>query len=134
MISRTAHAAEPLAINHEVLYFVSTKTMRQLILISLVLFTQNLIAQSVPYGYNDAAGENFDVGNNTNLYYEIYGDGAPLLILHGGVFGYIDEFEYLIPKLVEKYQVICLATRGHVKSDVGSEPYTYEPITYKIKW
>lgn len=100
--------------------------MRQLTLISLILFTQNLIAQSIPYGYNDEAGKYFDVGNNTQLYYEIYGEGAPLLILHGGVFGYIDEFENLIPKLVEKYQVICLASRGHVKSDVGSEAYTYE--------
>jgi pimeloyl-ACP methyl ester carboxylesterase len=49
-----------------------------------------------------------------------------LLILHGGVFGYIDEFEYLIPKLIDKYQVICLATRGHVKSDIGTEPFTFE--------
>jgi pimeloyl-ACP methyl ester carboxylesterase len=100
--------------------------MRLLALISLALFTQNLLAQSVPYGYNDDAGEYFDVGNNTNLYFEIYGEGTPLLMLHGGVFGYIDEFEYLIPKLAEKYQVICLATRAHVKSDVGNEPYTYE--------
>jgi len=100
--------------------------MRKLILISLVLFSQNLIAQAIPYGYNNDTGKYFDVGDNTNLYYEIYGEGAPLLILHGGVFGYIDEFEHLIPMLVEKYQVICLASRGHVKSDVGSEPYTYE--------
>lgn len=32
----------------------------------------------------------------------------------------------LFPKLVEHYQVICLATRGHVKSDIGDEPFTYE--------
>jgi len=100
--------------------------MRTFLLISCILFIQIIKAQSIPYGYNDDAGKYFDVGNNTNLYYEIYGEGAPLLILHGGVFGYIDEFEYLIPKLAEKYQVICLATRGHVKSDVGNEPYTYE--------
>ncbi|MEK6190638.1 MAG: alpha/beta hydrolase [Carnobacterium alterfunditum] len=100
--------------------------MRILLLISFIFFCQIIKAQSIPYGYNSDVGKYFDVGNNTNLYYEIYGEGAPLLILHGGVFGYIDEFEYLIPKLIEKYQVICLATRGHVKSDIGSEPYTYE--------
>jgi len=100
--------------------------MKTLILVILIIFCQNILAQPVPYGYNRDAGKYFDVGDNTNLYYEIYGEGTPLLILHGGVFGYIDEFEYLIPKLVDKYQVICLATRGHVKSDVGNEPYTYE--------
>ena len=100
--------------------------MRKLILILLIGIIQNLPAQSTPYGYNTEVGTYFDVGNNTNLYYEIYGEGDPVLLLHGGVYGYIDEFEYLIPKLAEKYKVICLATRGHVKSDIGNEPYTYE--------
>ncbi len=100
--------------------------MRKLVLLLSIGLSQTLFAQSVPYGYNSEAGKYFDVGNNTKLYYEIYGEGAPLLILHGGVFGYIDEFEFLIPKLAEKYRVICLATRGHVKSDIGHEPYTYE--------
>ena len=100
--------------------------MKTFLFVSFILLSIGLVAQSIPYGYNKDTGKYFDVGNNTNLYYEIYGEGAPLLILHGGVFGYIDEFEYLIPKLVDKYQVICLATRGHVKSDIGTEPYTYE--------
>ncbi len=100
--------------------------MKNLIVLSLIFFSQNLLAQTITYGYNEDAGKYFDAGNNTKLYYETYGEGAPLLLLHGGVFGYIDEFEYLIPELAKKYQVICLATRGHVKSDVGSEPYTYE--------
>ncbi len=100
--------------------------MKRLFFILLIFLFNDLLAQPISYGYNKDTGKYFDVGNNTNLYYEIYGEGAPLLILHGGVFGYIDEFEYLIPKLVDKYQVICLATRGHVKSDIGTEPYTYE--------
>ncbi len=100
--------------------------MRILFSISVVLLAHGISAQPIPYGYNSEAGKYFDVGDDTDLYYEIYGEGAPLLILHGGVFGYINEFEYLIPKLAEKYQVICLATRGHVKSDIGNEPFTYE--------
>ena len=98
---------------------------QQLLLLSLaVLLSPSLFSQSVPYGYNDDVGQYVDVGNNTKLYYEIYGSGEPLLMLHGGVYGYIDEFAGLIPKLAEKYQVICLGTRGHVKSDIGNEPFT----------
>jgi pimeloyl-ACP methyl ester carboxylesterase len=96
------------------------------VLLLLILFSQSLLGQPIPYGYNGEAGAYFKVGDNTKLYYEVYGEGPPLLLLHGGVFGYIDEFEYLIPELAKKYQVICLATRGHVKSDIGSEPNTYE--------
>ncbi len=100
--------------------------MRQLLFILLTLIGQNLMTQTIPYGYNNDVGKYFEVDNNIKLYYEAYGIGDPLIMLHGGVFGYIDEFEYLIPRLVEKYHVICLATRGHVKSDIGNEPYTYE--------
>jgi hypothetical protein len=33
-------------------------------------------------------------------------------MLHGGVYGYIDEFAPFIPKLAENFQVICIATEG----------------------
>ena len=47
-------------------------------------------------------------------------------MLHGGVYGYISEFENLIPKLAENHMVICLATRGHGKSEIGKKQYTYQ--------
>jgi pimeloyl-ACP methyl ester carboxylesterase len=100
--------------------------MKKTCLIITALFQlTTLMAQSIPYGYNDETGAYFDVGNNTKLYYEVYGQGEPLLMLHGGVYGYIDEFTPLISKLAEKYQVICLGTRGHVRSDIGQEPFSF---------
>ncbi len=83
-----------------------------------------VMAQKVPYGNNPKAGDYFDAGD-VKLYYEVYGEGKPILMLHGGVYGYIDEFEFFIPKLAEHHQVICLATRGHGKSGIGQEPYTF---------
>jgi len=80
----------------------------------------------IPYGYYKEAGNYFEVAHNTQLYYEIYGEGEPILMLHGGVYGYINEFEFFIDSLAKNYQVVCLATRGHVKSDIGQEPFTYE--------
>lgn len=81
--------------------------------------------QKIPYGNNSAAGKYFDVGG-AKIYFETYGQGKPFVLLHGGVYGYIDEFEYFIEKLSTQYKVICIATRGHGKSDAGNEPYTYE--------
>jgi pimeloyl-ACP methyl ester carboxylesterase len=80
---------------------------------------------AIPYGNNPAAGHYFDVGG-AKLYYEIYGQGKPLVMLHGGVYGYIDEFEPFIKRFAENYQVICIATRGHGKSEIGKEPFTYQ--------
>ncbi|HEX6432195.1 MAG TPA: alpha/beta hydrolase [Niastella sp.] len=84
-----------------------------------------VFSQKIAYGNNPQAGHYFDVGD-ARIYYEIYGKGEPFVLLHGGVYGYIDEFEYFIPKLAEKYQVICIATRGHGKSEIGKAPFTYQ--------
>ena len=80
--------------------------------------------QQMPYGNNPSAGHFLDVGN-CKIYYEVYGQGEPMVLLHGGVYGYIDEFEPFIERLSKRYRVICIATRGHGKSDIGHSPYTY---------
>lgn len=85
----------------------------------------NSTAAAIPYGNNPAAGKYLGVGN-AKLYYETYGKGAPVVLLHGGVYGYIDEFQPLIDNLRKDHQVICLATRGHGKSDIGHEPYSWQ--------
>ena len=97
-----------------------------------ILIANACISQNVPYGNNPAAGHYIDVGG-TKIYYEIYlptgqagGKGKPVVMLHGGVYGYIDEFAPFIPKLAEHHQVICIATRGHGKSEIGKQPYSYK--------
>jgi len=93
-----------------------------------------ITTEPVPYGNNPTAGHYFNVGD-ANIYYEIYGRGEPVVMLHGGVYGYIDEFEPFIKRLAENYQVICIATRGHGKSQMGNTPFTYKQRTedaYKV--
>ena len=61
-------------------------------LLCLVLLSGlSVRCQSVPYGNNPATGHYYNVGD-ARLYYEVYGKGEPLVLLHGGVYGYIDEF------------------------------------------
>ena len=95
--------------------------------ISLFFLLMTILSygQSIPYGNNPKAGKYFSVGD-AKIYFEIYGEGNPIVLLHGGVYGYIDEFEYFIPKLAENYQVICIATRGHGKSEIGNQAFTYQ--------
>ncbi len=81
-------------------------------------------AAPVVYGDNPKAGRYLNVGD-ARIYYEVYGQGKPVVLLHGGLFGYINEYEHLIPKLSEKFQVIAIATRGHGKSELGTKPLSY---------
>jgi pimeloyl-ACP methyl ester carboxylesterase len=81
--------------------------------------------ESIPYGNNPAAGKYVNVGD-ARLYYESYGSGDPFVLLHGGVYGYIDEFQPFIDELAKRYHVICIATRGHGKSEIGTAPYSWQ--------
>jgi pimeloyl-ACP methyl ester carboxylesterase len=77
--------------------------------------------KAVPYGNNPSAGHYLQVGD-AKIYYEVYGSGHPLVLLHGGLFGYIDEYAGLIPELSRRYTVIAIALRGHGKSELGNQP------------
>jgi pimeloyl-ACP methyl ester carboxylesterase len=97
------------------------------ILLMLVFFIPAIVkSQNIPYGNNPAAGNYLKVKDGTRIYYETYGTGKPLVLLHGGLYGEIGEYENLIPVLSKNFMVIAIATRGHTKSEIGHQPYTYE--------
>jgi pimeloyl-ACP methyl ester carboxylesterase len=50
--------------------------------------------------------------NGINLYYEIHGQGRPLILLHGGL-GSGEMFGPTLPTLAEKHQVILPDLQGH---------------------
>jgi pimeloyl-ACP methyl ester carboxylesterase len=99
--------------------------MKRFILVFFLFITLASSAQNIPYGNNPAAGKYFNVGD-ANIYYEVYGQGKPIVLLHGGVYGYIDEFEPFIKRFAENYQVICIGTRGHGKSEAGQQSFTFK--------
>jgi pimeloyl-ACP methyl ester carboxylesterase len=93
-------------------------------IILFFLSTINGLGQSIPYGNNPTTGNYFNVGD-AKIYYEIYGKGKPIVLLHGGIYGYIDEFGAFIDRFSKQFQVICIATRGHGKSELGKIPCSY---------
>ena len=95
--------------------------MKRIIHLLSFCLTAAVYGQSLPYGNNPQAGHYLDVGD-AKIYYEVYGSGKPVVLLHGGVYGYIDEFEPFIKRLSETRQVICIATRGHGKSEAMTGP------------
>src|SRR6478672_4614022 len=43
-------------------------------------------ANEIPYGANPKAGHYANAGD-AKIYYEVYGKGKPIVVLHGGIFG-----------------------------------------------
>jgi pimeloyl-ACP methyl ester carboxylesterase len=83
------------------------------------------VVNKIPYGNNPKVGK-YVQAKDAKIYYEVYGKGQPIVLLHGGLFGSTVEFSDFIDQLKQKYQVIAISTRGHGKSELGTEPLTLE--------
>lgn len=84
------------------------------------------------YGKNDASGAYLPL-KDTRLYYEVYGEGEPLFLLHGNS-GSIKDFYQQIPVLSKKLRVIAIDTRGQGKSvDTSEKSFTYTQFADDVK-
>lgn len=59
--------------------------------------------------------------DGVRYYYEIHGQGEPLLLLHGGL-GNIDMFGPVLPALARHRQVIAVDLHGHGRTALGGRP------------
>jgi pimeloyl-ACP methyl ester carboxylesterase len=78
------------------------------------------------YGNNPSAGHTFEFNGN-RFYYETYGSGVPLLLIHGNG-GSIAAFKGQIGTLSRHHQVIAMDSRGQGRSELGTTALTYEQM------
>ncbi|MFI5496723.1 alpha/beta fold hydrolase [Actinoplanes sp. NPDC051859] len=72
------------------------------------------------------SGEYADV-NGINLYYETYGTGSPLVLLHGGL-GSGEMFGPLIGTFAEQHRVILVDLQGHGRTADVERPLSIETM------
>lgn len=60
-----------------------------------------------------------------DMYYEIHGDGAPLVLLHGGL-GSIEMFGPLLPALAARRRVIAVELQAHAHTADIDRPLRFE--------
>ncbi len=95
-----------------------------LLLTSTKGFSQAAPANKIRYGNNPAAGKYFDI-RGFKMYCEVYGEGEPLLIVHGNG-GDISNFKENIPYFSQHYKTIIADSRGHGKSKDNGDSLSYE--------
>jgi len=111
------------------------KTFKSLIIAVVLLLTVSVCFAQNPrkdmdttmYGRNPAVGKYADI-RGIKMYYEIYGKGEPLLIIHGNG-GSINNFIYQIPYFAKKYQVILADSRAQGKTIDNKDSLSYEMIS-----
>lgn len=81
----------------------------------------------VAYGSNPAAGKTF-IHDGVTLYYEVYGQGEPVLLVHGNG-GSIAWLKAQIEYFRTRYRVIAMDSRDQGKSSDSPGAITYEKMT-----
>ena len=76
------------------------------------------------YGKNTKVGKYAKI-RGINMYYETYGKGEPLLIIHGNG-GSINNFLYQVPYFSKNYKVILADSRAQGKSVDAGDSLSYE--------
>ena len=114
-----SYSKEKLDLNKEKPEEIDTKTQE------LIAYYQHKEkAKKSIYGKNKS-GKYLDI-TDAKIYFEEYGEGEPLIFLHGNN-GSIEDFYQQIPFFAKHYRVIVLDTRGQGRStDLTKTPYTYE--------
>ncbi len=98
----------------------------------LALCTNAQQQSTIRYGDNKEAG-GYEEVNGIKMYYEIYGDGKPLVLLHGSG-GSIRNARPKIDYFKQYFKVIAIDSRADGKSiDSTTKNLTYEQISDDIK-
>jgi pimeloyl-ACP methyl ester carboxylesterase len=87
-------------------------------LIALIAAAAALIVPSSASTEEAAMKSGYVEANGVNYYYEIQGEGEPLLLLHGGL-GTHDMFAPTMPIYAENRQVISVDLHGHGRTQLG---------------
>ncbi len=92
-----------------------TKLFKTWVLIPLFLMWAGL----VPAQQTKPSVAGYAPVNNVSLYYEIYGEGKPLILLHGAFYNIAMNWSELLPQLVKNRKVIAIEMQGH-----GHSPFS----------
>jgi pimeloyl-ACP methyl ester carboxylesterase/uncharacterized protein YndB with AHSA1/START domain len=77
--------------------------------------------------FNDDIRHGYARVNGLEIYYEIHGDGEPLVLLHGA-FGTIEGWSEILPAMTETRKVIAIELEGHGRTNDADRPLSYRQM------
>lgn len=91
--------------------------IRSLMFATALLAASPVLAQSAPEG-------GYVEINGMNMYYEVSGDGEPMIVLHGAYMN-IPAMGEIVPRLARTHKVYALEMQGHGRTNDIDRPVTY---------
>jgi pimeloyl-ACP methyl ester carboxylesterase len=78
------------------------------------------------------AKKGYAPANGIKLYYEVYGEGKPVVLLHGAYMTINLNWSSLIPELAKTRKVIALEMQGHGHTELSGRPFSYSTMANDI--
>ncbi len=108
-----------------------TRTLRVLAALALAALTTQTLAQSGNPPMLTPTKSGYAPVNGVGIYYETFGSGAPLVLLHGGLEA-IEGFAPILPRLAEGREVIAVDLQGHGRTLPFDRPMTWPNLATDI--
>jgi pimeloyl-ACP methyl ester carboxylesterase len=99
---------------------VSILTLVVIVLLSVIGFSQTDMLKPTTSGYAPVNGQ--------RMYYEVYGQGRPLLLLHGAFMTIPANWNAMIPELSKTHQVIAVEMQGHGRTPDIDRPFSFPSL------
>lgn len=90
-----------------------------LLLIAIVFTVSTSSAQQIK-----PSASGYAPGNGVKIYYEVYGEGRPIVLLHGAFYTIDLNWSQLIPELSKTRKVIAVELQGH-----GHSPFSERKLS-----
>ncbi|SDP29763.1 Pimeloyl-ACP methyl ester carboxylesterase [Mucilaginibacter sp. OK268] len=103
--------------------FKTPNPLKSILLMAIMMFaaSQSKGQQSKP------ADSGYVPVNGTKVYYEVYGEGRPIVLLHGAFMTIEGNWGQLIPELSKTRKVIAIELQGH-----GHTPFSDRKLSHAI--
>lgn len=97
-----------------------TNPLGSILLIAMLFVTSRSVGQQL-----QPSSSGYAPVNGIKVYYEVYGEGRPLVLLHGAFWTISMNWGQLIPELAKTRKVIAIEMQGH-----GHTPYSDRKMSF----
>jgi pimeloyl-ACP methyl ester carboxylesterase len=70
--------------------------------------------------------------NGIKMYYEVHGEGKPIVLLHGSYMSIPLNWSDMIPQLAKNHKIIAVELQGHGRTADTDRPFTYTTLADDI--
>ena len=109
---------------------MKTFNQRIIVIVMLIMAISTTTVKSQQANTNNTTlkSSGYAPVNGLKLYYEIHGEGKPLVLLHGSYMSIDLNYGQLIPILAKSYKVIAFEMQGHGRTADIDRPYSFDAL------